>query len=201
VTHRILASIAALTAVVSLVPGRALATGTLQGLTTTQHQSVRLPGVEVTVIDLVSKRVVTVVVSDDRGTFRVPGLPAGRLQLVARLAGFSDLATDPLVLQDDRTLDVTLDLALSPIAQTVEVTANVATLQTETAASTDAVRGRMIDVLPVEPDSFRSILPVLPGVVRAADGRISLKGGRPTQGGLQVGGGYANDPSTGNFGV
>lgn len=198
--RRARAALAALGLALWIGPVLAAATGTLSGTTTTQ-QTVRLAGVEVTVIDAANGRQAAVVVSDGTGAFRVPGLRAGRYNIVARLAGFNPLAPGPFALSEGESLHVTLDLVLAPIELTVDVAGDGGALPSRTAVSQDTIRGRMIDILPVEPDSFQSVLPTLPGVVRAADGRISLKGGRPTQGGLQVGHGYANDPSTGNFGV
>ena len=46
----------------------------------------------------------------------------------------------------------------------------------------------------------QALLPVLPGVVRAADGRIIMKGARSSQSSLQVGGAVVTDPVTGDWG-
>jgi outer membrane receptor protein involved in Fe transport len=69
----------------------------------------------------------------------------------------------------------------------------------ETGASTsDSASSRLLDGGPVA-DEFQALLPLLPGVVRSGDGRIQMKGGAATQGGLQVSGASVNDPSTGDF--
>jgi hypothetical protein len=172
----------------------------IHGTTTTQNATVRLPGVEVTVIDATAGRAVAVVVSDGTGHFAVRNLKAGRYRVVARLAAFSDLTKDA-VLADGQDLELALDLAVAPVTQEVKVVGQAGFAQTDTSVSRDTINGQMIEFLPVAGDGYRALLPVVPGVVRAPDGRMTLKGARETQGALQVGRGYANDPSTGNFGI
>ena len=174
---------------------------TIRGSTTTQNRSMRLPGVEVIVSHVVGDRRVGAAVSDVRGVFEVRDLEAGRYQVVARLAGFTDLAPAPITLAEGETIEIDLDLALAPLTEEVKVVGQASLAHTDTSVSRDTVKGQMYEFLPVVGDGYRALLPVLPGVVRAPDGRISLKGARESQGALQVGRGYANDPSTGNFAV
>jgi hypothetical protein len=176
-------------------------TAGFHGTTTTQNHTVRLPGVEVVVNDATSGRRVAAVVSDGSGRFAVRGLPPGRYRVVARFAGFTDLSPAPMTLADGQDQEIDLDLALAPVTEDVKVIAQAGLAQTETSVSRDTVKGHMNEFLPVAGDGYRALLPIMPGVVRAPDGRISLKGARETQGALQVGRGYANDPSTGNFGI
>jgi len=174
---------------------------TIRGTTTTQNRGVRLPGVEVVVSHVVGDRRVGAAVSDARGAFEVRGLEAGRYRIVAHLEGFADLAPAPVTLAEGETIEIDLDLALAPLAEEVEVVGRASLGHADTSVSRDTIRGQMHEFLPVVGDGYRALLPVMPGVVRAPDGRISLRGARESQGALQVGSGYANDPSTGNFGV
>ena len=59
--------------------------------------------------------------------------------------------------------------------------------------------GSVLDVAPIQGDDFQSLLPLLPGVVRGADGRFRAKGGQPTQGALQISSASLVDPSSGDF--
>ena len=59
--------------------------------------------------------------------------------------------------------------------------------------------GSVLESAPLEGDDFQSLLPLLPGVVRGADGRLRIKGGQPSQGALQVSSASLIDPSTGDF--
>ena len=69
-------------------------------------------------------------------------------------------------------------------------------------AQASSSRGRLVATIttaPLEGDDFQSLLPMLPGVLRDADGRLRIKGGQPTQGALQVSAASLVDPSTGDF--
>ncbi len=186
-----------------LVPHDSGAAGAaaIHGITTAQRGEILLPGVEVTVRQADTGRQAGVVVSDGLGQFRVSGLQPGRYDIVARLDGFTDRKSGPIVLADNQDAEVTLDLEVAPVSETVKVTGEAGMAQTQTSGARVSVSGQMVDVLPVAGDSYRALLPVLPGVVRQPDGRISVKGARPTQGGLQLGRGSGSDPSTGNFGL
>lgn len=177
----------------------ATATAAIHGVTVAERGTILLPGVEVTVTEAATGKPVGVVVSDSLGRFRLGGLQPGRYNIVARLAGFTDLRFGPVVLAENQDAEVQLDLELAAVSETVKVTADANLAQGQTSASREHVSGGMVDVLPVAGDSYRALLPVLPGVVRQPDGRISMKGARPTQAGLQLGRGSGSDPSTGNF--
>lgn len=189
-------------AVAGLCVFPALAEGAaIRGVTTTQRGTVRLPGVEIVVTGIVGNRLAGRAVSDGSGQFEVQRLDPGRYQLVARLAGFTDLAPAPVTLGEGETLEVELDLAIAGPSEQVDVVGRAAVTPTDTSRSGEKVSGQMNEFLPVTGDGYHALLPVVPGVVRAPDGRMSLKGAREAQGALQVGSGYANDPSTGNFGM
>jgi hypothetical protein len=63
----------------------------------------------------------------------------------------------------------------------------------------DMLSGSVLESAPLEGDDFQSLLPLLPGVVRGADGRLRIRGGQPSQGALQVSSASLIDPSTGDF--
>jgi hypothetical protein len=184
----------------SLLPVAAGA-ATVRGTTATQGGTTRLPGVEITVSHVVGGRLAGTAVSDASGRFEIQRLEAGRYQIVARLTGFNDLASAPITLAEGQTLEIDLDLTIASIAEQVEVVGQAGVAQTDNSASAEKINGQMNEFLPVAGEGYQALLPIMPGVVRAPDGRMSLKGARESQGALQVGSGYANDPSTGNFGV
>ena len=59
--------------------------------------------------------------------------------------------------------------------------------------------GTLFETAPLQGDDFRSLLPLLPGVVRDGNGRLRIRGGQPTTGALQVSSASLIDPSTGDF--
>ena len=196
-------AIALIATALLFVPARALAadTAAVYGTVTASAGDVRLPGVEVALVDAATGRTVKTTFSDGAGQYRFDGLAAGRYQIVARLPGFSDRNIGPLIVTPGSKREVPLTLDLAPVSETVRVQGDAGTARPDDTSSKESLSGRMADALPVSSDSYRSLLPVLPGVVRQPDGRISLKGARPTQGALSLGAGSGVDPSTGNFGI
>jgi len=172
----------------------------VHGTVTTGSGQVVLPGVELVLVDRETGREVRRAFSDGTGQYRIDGLGAGSYLLVARAPGFREARVGPVTLADGSTREVPVELDLAPVTEEVEVrgSAGVARADSSSAATVD---GALVDVLPVTSDSYRALLPVLPGVVRQPDGRISVKGAKPTQGALLVGAGSGVDPSTGGFGV
>jgi hypothetical protein len=172
----------------------------LHGTITTNAGQVALPGVEIVLIDRETAREIRRASTDGTGQFRIDQLEAGSYVLVARAPGFREARVGPLALAAGVAREVPIDLELSPVAESVDVRGTAGVARAES-SSTAPVEGGMVDVLPVASDSYRALLPVLPGVVRQPDGRISVKGAKPTQGALVVGAGSGVDPSTGGFGV
>lgn len=173
----------------------------IAGKVTTANRQVLLPGVEVQLLRDADGRLVATTYSDAGGQYRFDALPAGQYRIRARLPGFSDGETAPVSLEPAQKRELDLALELARFAQEVIVAGQAGIARADEASSAVALQGRMADVLPVASDGYRTLLPVLPGVVRQADGRISVKGARPTQGALSIGGGSGVDPSTGNFAV
>jgi hypothetical protein len=181
-------------------PDAAAGRGGISGIVSTLNREVLLPGVEVLLLDDATGQVQRTTFSDGAGQYRLDAVPAGRYRVKARLQGFGDRESPPTTLDSNQQVQVNLVLEVVA-AESVTVRGQAGEAAAAATAATASVEGRMVDVLPVASDGYRSLLPVLPGVVRQADGRISVKGARPTQGALSVSGGSGVDPSTGTFGV
>ncbi len=174
-------------------------TAAVHGVVTTQSGMVRLPGVSVSITPAGGGRPL-VTVSNDDGAFRVSKLAPGGYTVQPALVGFEVVAPRTIVLAAGQDLEIDFNLELARYVEHVDVAERAAPVPTETAAAGDTVPARLVDVLPVKGDDYQAILPTVPGVVRGPDGRINMKGGRPTQTGLQVSNAYVTDPSTGSFG-
>lgn len=166
-----------------------------------QQGKTLLPGVEIMAIDANTGQSAGFAVSDEEGNFVLAGLPPGSYQLRALLPGFSELLEGPFQLSAGQELEISLNLEVEQISQDIEVVARRDRPETETATSEQMVRGEMIDVAPVKGEDFRDLLPLIPGVLRSADGRLSIKGGSPTQNNLLINGANVTDPTTSNFGA
>jgi len=171
----------------------------LHGVVTTQSGTARLPGVLVTVTPDAGGNAV-VEVSNNEGAFRVSKLRPGAYHVRPSLAGFLDVPARAVTLAPGQDLELNFALELEKFAESVSVTGQARDVPTETASAGAMMSARLADILPVKGDNFQALLPMAPGVVRGPDGRINMKGGRPTQTGLQVANASVTDPSTGSFG-
>src|SRR5215813_12709991 len=188
-------------AFVVLVPGFARAqapqtprTGVLQGTITTQG-TVRLPGVEVVVSDSADTKVATIL-SDENGHFSVVGLAPGRYKLTATLASFVTTAAAAEVAAG-RSADVTIDLPIEGITQSVNVVAASPVVSNEnTLAPTETLSGKEIDTFTSGGGGLQATMRLLASVIEAPNG-VSIRGGRPNQAGMQLGVNTMVDPSTG----
>ncbi|MFB3852631.1 MAG: carboxypeptidase regulatory-like domain-containing protein [Vicinamibacterales bacterium] len=176
------------------------APGRIHGKATTQEGSVLLPGVLVTLSDQQSGKAVGEATSDDKGRFSFPDIAPGVYRLKAFLSGFIPRETGPVTVVPGQDIEVALDLLLEGISESVDVSGSVKTEAAETATTKEVLSGSLTDLAPLAGDTFQAMLPVLPGVVRASDGRINVKGGRSNESALQVGGAVVTDPVTGEWG-
>ena len=88
-----------------------------------------------------------------------------------------------------------LNLELKPVA----VTTSVTVADTEKAPTNpETITAKTVANAPNVKERFRSLLPLLPGVVRGPDGRINMKGARNTQSGALVNSANVTDPATGS---
>src|SRR5215831_2754313 len=169
-------------------------TGVLQGTVTTQG-TVRLPGAEVVVTDAADKKVGNIL-SDGDGHFSFVGLAPGRYKVSAALPSFVTTAAVAEVAAG-RSADVTIDLPIEGITQSVEVVAASPVVSNEnTLAPTETISGKEIDTFTSGGGGLQATMRLLASVIEAPNG-VSIRGGRPSQAGLQLGVNTMVDPSTG----
>jgi len=169
-------------------------TGVLQGTVTTQG-TVRLPGAEVTVTDAAGKKVASIL-SDGDGHFNFVGLAPGRYKVSAVLPSFVTTA-EAAEVTAGRSADVTIDLPIEGITQSVEVVAASPVVSNEnTLAPTETISGKEIDTFSGGGGGLQATMRLLASVIEAPNG-VSIRGGRPSQAGIQLGVNTMVDPSTG----
>ncbi|TLZ77210.1 MAG: TonB-dependent receptor [Methanobacteriota archaeon] len=172
---------------------RAAGAGVIDGVVSTQGGAIRLGGVQVAVRDATDREIATVL-SDGDGHFRLVALPDGRYRLVAGLAGF-ETTTLLAVVTAGKTSDVSLDLPIAAISQTVEVVGSAVVSSAGTLAPSDAISGTELDQY-APGGGLQAALRLLASIVEVPGG-VSIKGGRPSQSSVQLGPGTLVDPSTG----
>jgi hypothetical protein len=167
--------------------GQAGASGTIVG-TVTDATGAVIPNVKVTVTN-VATGVASQTVSSSAGDYQVPALNPGTYKVSAESTGFEKSVTNSFVLAVDQSVRV--DLALKPgaVTETLEVTTQAVSLDTDTAAISQLVSQQQVAELPLDGRNFVQLLFISAGAVtfggeqgtmRQGEGdAISINGGRP----------------------
>jgi hypothetical protein len=173
--------------------------------------TVRMPGVEVELRMAEDQTILAKTVTDGSGQVNFPDVPAGRYIVRATRPGFVSRDSHAFDVRPGLVNNILLDIQLTFAVEPVEVRGQSPveppalppspspTASVQPVSTSDMLSGSVLDVAPLEGDDFQSLLPLLPGTVRGADGRLRVKGGQPTQGALQVSSASLVDPSTGDF--
>ncbi len=124
--------------------------------------------VQATNKDTAAQRAAT---SLDNGTYIIPQLPPGRYDVVVEKAGFAkESRTDvQLLVNQSAALDFTLSVAT--VAETIEVTAAAAQLNTTNATLGDVVQHQQIVDLPLNGRSFTQLTLLTPGAAPQESGQ------------------------------
>jgi hypothetical protein len=176
-------------------------TGRVVATITTLEGTVHMPGVDVELRDPELGIVIAKTLTDGAGQVVFPDVPEGRYIIAASGPGFLPRDSAVFDVRPNETAQVILDAKLMFVLPGVQVRANTPspTDSVQPVSMSDMLSGSLFETAPLEGDDFRSLLPLLPGVVRDGNGRLRIKGGQPTQGALQVSSASLNDPSTGDF--
>ncbi|MFZ0747337.1 MAG: carboxypeptidase regulatory-like domain-containing protein [Terracidiphilus sp.] len=167
--------------------GQAGATGTILG-TVTDSTGAIIPNVNVTVTNT-STDVVFRTTTSSAGDYLAPALEPGTYKVSAEAKGFEKSVTTPFTLTVDQKVRINLALKVGEVSQTMEVTAQAVTLDTDTAALSQLVSQQQVEELPLDGRNFVQLLFLGAGAVtiggeqgtmRQGEGNaISINGGRP----------------------
>jgi hypothetical protein len=143
------------------------------------------------------------VTTGDKGTFEFTGLIAGTYRVTCAAFGYEPVAKTGIQLTPQAevpTLQITLPREVV-IHTKVEVTAEAPKATAQVAAPPVAMTNQQMKSLPLVQAKFKAALPMIPGVVRTPDGRLSMKGAIENQGTLLVDSAETVDPVTGSFSI
>jgi hypothetical protein len=168
---------------------------------TTLEGTVHMPGVQVELRPSDGKLAIARSQTDGAGQVGFPDVPAGEYIVTASHAGFVSRDSATFTVRGGEVAQVLLDVRLTFVPPDVQVEAEtpLPTDSVQPVSMSDMLSGSIFESAPLEGDDYQSLLPLLPGVVRDADGRLRIKGGQPTQGALQISSASLIDPSTGDF--
>ncbi len=174
---------------------------TIRGQVFSEADAHLLPGASIVLASSPVGELVAETLTNDEGRFELPGVSPGVYRLTVSLPGFQQQIRDGLEIAPGASLELSFSLAVAQLEENIEVVGDRESERAESATSGQTMRGELVDIVPVKGDEFQGLLPLTPGVLRAADGRIVMKGGSPTQSSLVVNSSTdVTDPATGDFG-
>lgn len=139
------------------------------------EQKAALPGATVTIRNLESGQSRSAT-TDARGAFQLVGLPPGRYELAAELAGFGRLVRSDLSLTVAQEITLTLMLRVAALQEAVTVTAELPLVETTRSALGTTITTNEIEELPIAGRNFATLAQLTPGVTSTAGSGISSAG-------------------------
>lgn len=163
-------------------------------------QPFRIPGVSLRLTPTAGTVAPIELISNDRGEFEFADLPAGGYKIEAQLDGFGPFVATVTV-GPGATVAQNVELQLATIHEEITVTASMdGGLQARQTAPPTEIRQQTMQHVPLASEHFQDALPLVPGVLRGADGLLNVNGARESQSGLKVNNANVADPVTGEFG-
>ena len=138
--------------------------------------------------------------TDSAGHYEFTQLPAGTYTLRVNQQGFKPFA-ETVSLNANETSVIGIALALDTVVERVEVKEEAANVSTENSSPASTINNAQLETLPLAQQKFRDALPLVPGVIRTLDGKLSVRGTSENQGMLQVDSAKTVDPVTGSFSI
>jgi len=121
-----------------------------------------LPGAEVTITNLETRRVVNVMTGDS-GRYLVRDLEPGRYSVTAEKSGFAKLEVPEVILLLGKTIDLDLTLQVGQVSETIVVSGVLAMVDPNTTAVTHNITEDEFDFMP-KTRTFQSVALTAPSV-------------------------------------
>jgi hypothetical protein len=136
---------------------------TLNG-TVTDPSGAVVAGATVIVHNIETNSDIRVATTNSSGAFSITNLPAGRYNVTIKSPGFQNYVAGDVVLNvaQKHTMDVSLQTG--QVTQTIEVSADVAPIQTTTAEQSGTVTGEQVRELALNNRNFEQLVVLQPGV-------------------------------------
>ena len=138
--------------------------------------------------------------TDSDGRYQITVSAGGSYILRVNQQGFKPF-TETVSLNPNETSTVDIALTLDTVVEKVEVKDRAANVSTENSSPASTLSNEQLETLPLAQQKFRDALPVVPGVIRTLDGKLSVRGASENQGMLQVDSAKTVDPVTGSFSI
>ena len=162
-----------------------------------------IPGASCTLTGNLLPDVGITVTADERARFSFVGLLPGTYALRCAAFGYQAILKPDLEVPEGAEPPF-VQVELPPeviLHKEVQVTAEAPKLVQGSTAPPATLTSPQLQQLPLVEQKFKAALPLVPGVVRTPDGRISIKGALENQGMLLVDSAETVDPVTGSFSI
>src|SRR6267154_2140057 len=177
--------------------------GTIQGVVTALNQQKEpkpLEGIRVELWRSSQESQLLATLTDPAGHYEFAQLPADTYTLGVNQQGFKPFAQTVLLNANEASV-AEIALALDTVVEKVEVKEQAANVSTENVSPASTINNAQLETLPLAEQKFREALPLVPGVIRTLDGKLSIRGASENQGMLQVDSAKTVDPVTGSFSI
>jgi len=144
---------------------RASVTGTV-----TDPQGAPIPGVAVVATNLATNATIAQE-TNENGLYLAPFLQPGTYRISAEKSGFKRFVRDGIVLQAQDRARVDITLEIGELTQSVNVSADVSLLQTETASRSQIIANELIAQVPTQGRNPFQIAWAAPGVIKTGGWR------------------------------
>ncbi len=169
-------------------------------------QGAAIPGVTVTARSTETGFVRTDV-SDGEGIYRLNSLPIGPYDVTAELSGFQAYARKGVTVNVAQTTDLSVELKLAGVSESVNVTAEVPLLRTSDSSVGGVVDVTKIESLPLNGRQFANLAMAIPGVglafhsdpTKSTQYSPQIAGGNGRNVNYQIDGGDNNDDTVGGL--
>ncbi len=147
----------------------------ITGLVTDQSGAAA-PGVTVTATNQATNVQYTAV-SNQAGDYTITTVPIGTYVVRAALSGFKTTTTKPIALEAKQIARLDFKLAVGSIEDQIEVTAEAAVLQSESATVGEVLTGKTLESLPLNGRNSSQLALLLPGAVTPnPGGQTTIRG-------------------------
>ena len=106
-------------------------------------------GVQVTIIDSVTKVQYSGSITNDRGVYEILNLPVGKYSLAYKRDGFKQVDRNGITVSAAQQVQVDVRLSVGAASETVTVTGDAAVMDTSTGTESTSVAGSAIEELPL----------------------------------------------------
>lgn len=137
----------------------------IQGVVT-DPSGAPVPQVAITITN-VATGVATAVRTNEQGFYTAPFLPPGPYRIEANPSGFARVSRENLILNVGQVARVDFELKLGAVAESIEVTAAAALLESETTAMGQVIENKRIVEMPLNLRNYLELARFSAGVLPA----------------------------------